>query len=133
MSIYVISAILATTVLCTTSFFIIRFIHSANKALDNVNKTMEEIRHTAKSLDKTATEAEVTLETINKKLPTIMSDLEQTTTNTKLISENADAQMRKGIDKIENSVVPALTAASNLGNYVLRGYTTWRRLKRGRL
>lgn len=133
MDIYIICAILATTVLCITSIFIIRFISSANKALENVNKTMDEIRYTANSLDKTATEAEVTLGTINNKLPGIMNDLEQTTANTKAISENAEVQMRRGIEKIENSVVPALTVASNLGSYVLRGYTAWRRLKRGRL
>lgn len=133
MTIYVICAILATTVLCITSIFIIRFIHKADKALENVNTTMEEIRFTANSLEKTASEAEVTLGTINNRLPTIMNDLEETTANTKAISENADAQMRKGIEKIENSVAPALTAASNFGTYVLRGYTAWRRLKRGRL
>ncbi len=133
MDIYIICAILATTVLCITSFFIIRFIRSANKALENVNKTMDEIRYTANSLEKTATEAEVTLGTINNKLPGIMNDLEQTTANTKTISENADTQMRRGIEKIENSVAPALTAASSIGNYVFRGYTAWRRLKRGRL
>ena len=133
MSIYVICAILATTVLCVTSIFVIRFIRKADKALENVNTTMEEIRYTANSLEKTASEAEVTLGTINNRLPAIMNDLEQTTANTRSISENADVQMRRGIEKIENSVVPALTAASSLGNYVLRGYTAWRRLKRGGL
>ena len=131
MNIYQISTILITAAVCGTGIYFVLFLRSAKHTLENIDKAMEEIRYTANSMEKTASEAEITFGTVNSRLPQILDDLEETSANTKSISQNTDEQIRRGIETFDNTVSPVLNAASQLGKFVIRN-ALLRKIKRNK-
>ncbi|MFA6808974.1 MAG: hypothetical protein WCR27_08270, partial [Eubacteriales bacterium] len=94
--------------------------------------TLDDTRMVLKNADNTLEKANIALDKINEDIPGILDDVQEITSNFKLISQEVEFELRRGIGKIENSAIPAVATASNVGNYVVKGYTLWKKVKRNR-
>lgn len=132
MDIYLICLLMIIVLLALIAIAIIIFLLSARRTMDNLDRTLDEIRNTALSTEKTAEEAEKTFKFINQKLPDVMEDVGQITSQVREISENTGINITRELEE-NNASVPAMSAVSNFGSLFYRGYVLWRRLRRNRI
>jgi uncharacterized protein YoxC len=132
MDIYIICALLLTTIFSVAGVYLIIFLRSTRRVIENVDSTLNRIRVITDRTENVVEQAEVTMEMINHQLPTILEDLGYMVTHVKSISENADIQFSQGSETVPYSPAPSLSAAASFGNYVLKGYSVWRKFKKYR-
>lgn len=129
MDFYQVCVLILTAVFSLLGIYFIFFIRSAGKTLVNVNKTMEEVRAALDNISATAENTYKSVELINQNLPVILDDFRHTASSLRAVSESIEL----GLRKVETLAVPTFSGVTNLGNYVLKGYSIWKKIKKNRI
>lgn len=132
MNFYMVMVLLAVLTFMVAAGYLIVFIRSATRTLERVDSLLETAQQTTTSAQQTVLAADETLKLLNDRLPAILDDINQTTANARSISEGAEFELRKSM---ADNVTPGtnLSMAANISNYVLKGYSVWKKLRRKRL
>lgn len=129
MNIYEICVVIITIVLLFLGVYSFLLIRSVQKTMAKLNNTLDGTTTILQNADTTISNANKSTEVFNQHLPNIMADLESTAANLRTISQDTV----NGVEHIENNALPVLSRASNMGNYIVKGYNIWKRIKKNRV
>jgi uncharacterized protein YoxC len=129
MNIPLVCLLLLTVIFGAAGICLLALLHSARKTLQNLDGAIKTVNETADQARQVAVQAETTFTLINDRLPAMLEDIADTAANARTISEDAHTQLGQSVVALNDSS-KTLAAAANLGNYVLKGYSALRWLKK---